>query len=231
MRRVIDQEIAVARREKAATRKEEEVELKERTARHTIDGAKATARMIDDERAALQQREVAIQEEKARLTALQTDLEARTRDLKEREVKVVGLLAEQSVGIERVVKWVGEANTTLDTLGLNPIQVAEAPSSLNTVLPALDSAAERPQRLESTVIECLEIEGQELARVVVDYVLTCFRSHDPAIPLTPVLLGPVPEAVAAAREEVQEAVRIVAACFERFTGPDLQKEEAPPDRQ
>jgi hypothetical protein len=119
----------------------------------------------------------------------------------------------------------------LDTLGLNPIQVAEAPSSLNTVLPALDSAAERPQRLESTVIECLEIEGQELARVVVDYVLTCFRSHDPAIPLTPVLLGPVPEAVAAAREEVQEAVRIVAACFERFTGPDLQKEEAPPDRE
>jgi hypothetical protein len=67
--------------------------------------------------------------------------------------------------------------------------------------------------------------------VVVDYILTCFRSHDPATPLTPVQVGPVPEAVAAAQEGVQEVVRIVAARFERFTGPDLQKEEAPPDRQ
>jgi uncharacterized protein (DUF3084 family) len=231
MRRVIDREIAVAQREKAATRKEEEVELKERTAWHTIDGAKAAAKMIDDERAALQQRELAVQKKEALLTALQTDLEARTRDLKEWEVKVGGLLAEQSAGIERVVKWVGEAHTTFNTLGLSPIQVTEAPSLLGAVLPALDSAAERLQRLESTVVERLETEGQELARVVVDYVLTCFRSHDPAIPLTPVLVGPVPEAVAAAQEGVQEAVRIVAVRFEHFTGPDHQKEEAPPDRQ
>jgi hypothetical protein len=187
MHRVIDREIAVARREKAATRKEEEVELKERTACHTIDGAKAAAKMIDDKRATLQQQEVAVQEEKARLAALQTDmesrardlkerevaaqekearlaplqtdLEARTWDLKEREVKVEGLLAEQSTGIEPVVKGVGEANTTLDTLGLSPIQVAEAPSSLDTVLPALDSTVEHLQRLESTVVERLESEG------------------------------------------------------------------------
>jgi hypothetical protein len=99
------------------------------------------------------------------------------------------------------------------------------------VLPALDSADERLQRLESTVIGRLEAEEQELARVVADYVLTYFWSHDPAIPLTPVLVGPVPEAVAAAREGVQETVEIVAARFERFTGLDLQKEEAPPDRQ
>jgi hypothetical protein len=85
--------------------------------------------------------------------------------------------------------------------------------------------------LESTIVRRLETEGQEIARVVVDYILTCFRSHDPAITLTPVLVGPVPEAVAAAREGVQEAVEIMAARFEHFTGPDLQKEEAPPDRQ
>jgi hypothetical protein len=54
----------------------------------------------------------------------------------------------------------------------------------------------------------LEAEGQELARVVVDYVLTCFRS-------------PRPEAEATAREGVQEVVEIMAARFERFTGPDL----------
>jgi S-adenosylmethionine:diacylglycerol 3-amino-3-carboxypropyl transferase len=121
MRRVIDREIAVGRREKAATQKEVEVELMERTAHHTIDGAKAAARMIDDERAGLQQREVAVQEKEARLATLQADLEARTRDLKEQEAKVEGFLAEQSAGIKQVVKWVGEANTTLDTLGLSSI--------------------------------------------------------------------------------------------------------------
>jgi hypothetical protein len=68
------------------------------------------------------------------------------------------LLVERSAGIERVVKWVGEANSTSDTFGLSPIQVAEAPSSLGTILPALDSAAERLQRMESTVLERLETE-------------------------------------------------------------------------
>jgi hypothetical protein len=174
---------------------------------------------------------VAIQEKEARLAALQMDMEARTQDLKEQEAKVEGLLAEQSAGIERVVKWVGEANSTLDILGLSPIQVAEAPSSLGAVLPLLDSASEHLQRLESTVVGRLETEGQEVARVVVDYVLTCFWSHDPAIPLTPVLVGPVPETVAAAHEGVQEAVEIMAARFKRFTGPDLQTGGPPPDCQ
>jgi hypothetical protein len=165
-------------------------------------------------------------------------MEVRARDLREREVavqekeaKLEGLLAEQSAGIERVVKWVGEANSTLDILGLSPIQVAEAPSSLGAVLPLLDSASEHLQRLESTVVGRLETEGQEVARVVVDYVLTCFWSHDPAIPLTPVLVGPVPETVAAAHEGVQEAVEIMAARFKRFTGPDLQTGGPPPDCQ
>ena len=63
--------------------------------------------------------------------------------------------------------------------------------------------------------------------MVVDHVLTGFRSHDPAISLAPILEGPVPEAEAAAREGIQEAVNIVASRFERNMEPDLQKEEAP----
>jgi hypothetical protein len=152
---------------------------------------------------------------------------AHLRDLLEWETKMEGLLVEQNARVERVVKWVGEANTTLDTLGLSPIWVIEAPSSLDAVLPVLDSAAERLQCLESTVIGHLEIEGQQVARVVVDYVLSCFRSHDPAIPLTPVLVGPVLEMVAAAREGVQEAVEIVATRFERSSRSDLQKRGGP----
>jgi hypothetical protein len=134
---------------------------------------------------------------------------------------VEGFLVEQRAGVEQIVKWVGEASTTLEPLGLSPIQVVETPSSLGAILPALDSTSERLQRLESTLVARLEAEGWELARVVVDYVLTCFRSHDPAISLTPVLEGPVPEEEAAAWEGVQETVEIVAAHFERRTGLDL----------
>jgi hypothetical protein len=57
--------------------------------------------------------------------------------------------------------------------------------------------------------------------MMVDHILTCFRSHGPAIPLTPVLEGPIPEAEAAAREGVQEAVEIVASRFKRNMEPDL----------
>jgi hypothetical protein len=53
MGRVIDREISVISREKAVARKEKEVELKERAARHTINTAKAMAKMIDDEQATL----------------------------------------------------------------------------------------------------------------------------------------------------------------------------------
>jgi hypothetical protein len=57
--------------------------------------------------------------------------------------------------------------------------------------------------------------------MVVDLVLTCFQSHDPAISLTLVLEGPTPEAEAVAREGVQEAVEIVAARFVHNVEPDL----------
>jgi hypothetical protein len=72
---------------------------------------------------------------------------------------VEGFLVEQRAGVERIVKWVGEASTNLEPLGLSPIQVAEAPSSIGAILPALDSTGERLQRLESTLIMCLEAEG------------------------------------------------------------------------
>jgi hypothetical protein len=82
--RTFDREVAVASREKAAARKEE-VELKERAAHHTIDTSKAMAKTIDDEQAALNQREqeltlqeAATKEEEDRFSALRTDVEART---------------------------------------------------------------------------------------------------------------------------------------------------------
>jgi hypothetical protein len=221
MRRVIDREIAVISREQAAIRKEMEVELKERSARHTIDTAKAMAKAIDDKQATLNHqeqdlshRETAVKEEEDRLSTLRAYLEERNRSLahrlevlKHQEAEVEGLLAEQRARTQRIAKWVGEASATLEPLGLCPIQVAEAPSSIGAILPALDSTAERLQRLESTLVACLEAEGRVLARMVVDHVLTYFRSHDPAISLAPVLEGPIPEEEAADQEEVKRRWR------------------------
>jgi hypothetical protein len=74
-------------------RKEKEVEQKERTACHTIDTAKAMAKTIDDEQAALNYfeenlslREVAVKEEEACLSTLRSDLEARTRALEDQRL-------------------------------------------------------------------------------------------------------------------------------------------------
>jgi hypothetical protein len=50
---------------------------------------------------------------------------------------------------------------------------------------------------------------------VVDYVLTCFQSHDPAMSLVPVLDGPVAATEDAARESIQDAVETVATRFQR----------------
>jgi hypothetical protein len=248
IRRTFDWEVTVASRERAVARKEKEVELKEQTARHTIDTVKAMAKTIDDEQATLNHREhnlslreVAVKEED-HLSALRSDLEARARALEDqrlrqeeesrslsqrlqvlehREAEVEGLLAEQCTGVQRIAKWVGEESTTLEPLGLSLIQVAEAPSSIGSILPALDSTAEHLQCLESTLVVRLESEGWELARMVVDHVLTCFWSHDPTISLTPVLMGPVLEAEATAREGIQEAVEIVASRFECNVELDL----------
>jgi hypothetical protein len=82
-----------------------------------------------------------VAEERACLATRLVDLETRARDLREREVafqekeaKVEGLVAEKSTGIKWVVKWVGEANSSLNTLRLSPIQVVEAPPSFGAVL-------------------------------------------------------------------------------------------------
>jgi hypothetical protein len=56
---------------------------------------------------------------------------------------------------------------------------------------------------------------------VVEYVLKCFRSHDPAISLAPMIAGPVAATEDATRESVQDAVELVAECFQRDPVDDL----------
>ena len=96
-----------------------------------------------------------------------------------------------------------------------PIQVAGTPASIADALPVLNSASDRLQRLEPVLAGQLEAEGRELIRMVVEHILTCLRSHDPAISLAPVVDGPVAETEATAQESMRDVVDFVAAYFKR----------------
>jgi hypothetical protein len=56
---------------------------------------------------------------------------------------------------------------------------------------------------------------------VVEYVLTCFQSHDPAISLAPVIAGPVAATEDAAQKSIQDAMELVAERFQRDPADDL----------
>ena len=75
-------------------------------------------------------------------------------------------------------------------------------TSGSDALPVLNSAADRLRCLDQILGARLEAEGSKLCRAVIEYVLTCFRSHDPAISLEPVIAGPVADTEDAAWEGV-----------------------------
>jgi hypothetical protein len=231
LQRVLEREAAAARREKAVVRRENmviewELAMEKRTkiALELTNHAKAALQLIKEQRAALLERETGLQERG-------TPLQERQVTLQEREAKVEELLAERSAGIDRVVRWVSEVNPSLDALGLSPIQVAEAPPSLGAVLPVLDSTAERLRHMESAVLDRLETEGRAVARAMAEYLLTCYRSHDPSIPLTPVLVGPIRATATAAQEGVQEAADTVASRIQRRPEPARREDPSGPPRQ
>jgi hypothetical protein len=125
------------------------------------------------------------------------------------------LQAEHRAGVQQIAEWAGEASTALVPLGISPIPVSRPPASISDALPVLDSTTERLRCLDQILGARMEAESSGLCRVVVDYVLTCFRSHDPAMSLAPVLDGPVAATEDTARESVQDAVETVAARFQR----------------
>jgi hypothetical protein len=131
------------------------------------------------------------------------------------------LHAEHHAGVKRIAAWAGEASTTPVPLGMSPILVSELPTSISDALPVLDSTADRLRRLDQILGARLEAEGGKLYRAVIEYVLTCFRSHDPAISLEPVIAGPMAATEDAARESIQDAVELVVERFQRDPADDL----------
>ena len=107
------------------------------------------------------------------------------------------LRAEHRTRVQRIAAWADEASSALVSLGVSPI-------------PVLDSAADR---LDQILGARLEAEGSRLCRAVIEYILTCFRSHDPAISLEPVIAGLVADTEDAAWEAVQDVVELGAERF------------------
>jgi hypothetical protein len=105
-------------------------------------------------------------------------------------------------------------------LGVSPILVSKQSASISDALPVLDSAANRLRRLDQILGARLEAEGCRLCRAVIEYILMCFRSHDPAISLESVIAGLVADAEDAARESVQDVVDVVAKRFQRDPADD-----------
>jgi hypothetical protein len=130
------------------------------------------------------------------------------------------LQAEHHAGVQRITAWADEASTTLVPLGMSPIPVSELPTSISDALPVLDSTADRLRRQDQILGARLEAEDGRLCRAVIEYILTCFRSHDPAISLEPVIVGPVADIEDAAWEAIQDAVELVAQRFQRNPADD-----------
>jgi hypothetical protein len=112
------------------------------------------------------------------------------------------LRAEQRAGAQRIAAWAGEASTTLVPLGVSPIPTLVRPASISDALPVLDSTDDRLRRLDQILGARVEAEGSRLCRSAIEYVLTCFQSHDPAISLGPVIAGPVADTEDVAQEGV-----------------------------
>jgi chromosome segregation ATPase len=124
------------------------------------------------------------------------------------------LRAEHRTAVQRIAAWADEASSVLVPLGVTPIPVSKQSVSISDALPVLDSVADRLRRLDQIFGARLEAEGIRLYRAVIEYILTCFRSHDPAISLEPVIAGLVADAEDAARGSVQDAVDVVAERFQ-----------------
>jgi hypothetical protein len=105
-------------------------------------------------------------------------------------------------------------------LGMSPILVSPLPTSISVALSVLDSTADRLRCLDQVLGARLEAEGGGLYRAVIEYILTCFRSHDPAISLEPVIAGPVADIEDVTREGVQDTMEVVAERFQQDPADD-----------
>jgi hypothetical protein len=100
------------------------------------------------------------------------------------------------------------------SLGFSPLHAWDLVEEVSTTLPLLDSAGAKMLKLEEVSGGQLEVEGRAMVKVVVEYVLTCFKSWDPQISLELVVQGPIMEIEEATRASIEDTTKLVAEQFE-----------------
>jgi flagellar biosynthesis GTPase FlhF len=176
---------------------------------------------VEEKERMLEEKEQTLGERVRQFQAVQTAQAASGPQAVEAMKKTLeGLQAEQRAGVQRIAAWASEASMALVLLGVSPIPVSEPLTSISDALPVLDSATDRLRRLDQILGARLEAEGGRLYQAVIEYILTCFRSHDPTISLEPVIAGLVADTEDVAREGVQDTVEVVAKRFQRDPADD-----------
>jgi hypothetical protein len=98
---------------------------------------------------------------------------------------------------------------------VSPIPTLARSVSISNALPVLDSAADRLRCLDQILGTRLDVEGGRLCWSTIEYILTCFWSHDPAVSLGLVIAGPVVDTEDDVRESMQDVADAVAGRFQR----------------
>jgi hypothetical protein len=116
---------------------------------------------------------------------------------------------------QRVWSFLGQADAVLASFGFSPVRTGGAAPEGGAAVPLLDSTATKISQLEDAIGSRIEEEGRALAQAVAENVLMCFRSHDAAISLEPMVQGPAEEPAEAAAAGVEDAARSIADRFKR----------------
>jgi hypothetical protein len=178
---------------------------------------------LKDARVQILARELAVDAREAGLRDQVARLAARERQLVERQMQELtvtrkgleDLQASRAGDAQRVWSFLGQADAVLASFSFSPVRTGDAAPEGGVVVPLLDSAGAKISQLEDAVGSRIEEEGRALAQAVVEHVLMCFHSRDPAISLEPVVQGPTEEPVEAAAAGVEDAARAIADRFKR----------------
>jgi hypothetical protein len=99
-------------------------------------------------------------------------------------------------------------------LNFSPLRLRDPMEEVSVVRSLLDSVGAKMLKLEEIIGGQLEAEGRVLAEAMAEHMLMCFQSWDPQASLEPMVQGPVMKDEEAARADVQDTAKLVAAWFE-----------------
>jgi hypothetical protein len=205
-------EIALRRELEALGTRESDLDRREAKLDREREGLKDTRVQILARELDADAREAGLRDQEARLAAAGG---AADEELAVARKGLEDLQASHAGDAQRVWSFLGQADAVLTSFGFSPIRTGGAAPEGGVAVPLLDSAGVKISQREDAVDSCIEEEDHALAQALVEHVLMCFRSRDPAISLEPVVQGLAKEPAEAAAAGVEDVARAVADRFKR----------------